>query len=309
MSGYLDGISSFYFDYGWSKILIFFATSLKPNGLVRKYLVDHNYIDVTENSDNSTLIRMGFRVRKPLVDRIVNDHNKEARGEFIENSLVRSLYLRYLEKIIQAKIDSDYSFSEKDYIRNITCRNIFIKAAEAKLIFNDNVNAIFTFFARATGTWLSNIELEEISLIFKNHLELRQLSDGEYQLLSIYALIDLFDDKNTIFLLDEVDSHLHYENIKKLWSNLSGLKGHVLTTTHLIDSVLQNKIETIKVVKDTKLLNTSFQSLLDRLDIISPNKTYQFKIAATLKNIVLVENFTDWFIFNELCKIKISNYS
>ena len=209
-------IRSFYFDYGWSKLLIFFATSLKSNGLVRKYLLEHDYINVIENSDNSTFMRMGFRVRKPLVDRIINDHNKEEHGEFVESSLIRSLYLRYLEKIVRAKIDPDYSFSEKDYIRNITCRNVVIKATEARLIFNDNINEIFTFFARATGTWLSNFELEEISLLFKNHLELRQLSDGEYQLLSIYALIDLFDDKNTIFLLDEVDSHLHYENIKKL---------------------------------------------------------------------------------------------
>lgn len=303
-----DVVRSFYFDYGWSKLLIFFATSLKPTGLVRKYLVEHNYIDVADNKDNSTFVRIGLRVRKPLVDRVINDHSREERGEFVENSLIRSLYLRYLEKIIQAKIDTEYSFRDKESINRIVSTNIHIKASEAKLIFNDNPDEIFTFFARATGTWLSNVQLDEVALSFKNSLELRQLSDGEYQLLSIYALIDLFDGENTVFLLDEVDSHLHYENIKKLWDNLSNLSGRVLTTTHLIDSILQNKIESIKVVKDTTILNTSFQSLLDRLDIISSNKTYQFKIAASLKNIVLVENYTDWFIFIELCKVKIIDY-
>ena len=42
-------------------------------------------------------------------------------------------------------------------------------------------------------------------LLIKNDLEFQQLSDGEYQLLSIYALIDLFDEVDTVFLLDEVD--------------------------------------------------------------------------------------------------------
>jgi hypothetical protein len=65
----------------------------------------------------------------------------------------------------------------------------------------------------------SNIDIESCGLYLQQNveeLEFEQLSDGEYQLLSIYALIDLFDSENTIFLFDEIDSHLHFNNINKL---------------------------------------------------------------------------------------------
>lgn len=303
-----DVIRSFYFDYGWSKLLIFFATSLKSTGLVRQYLVEHSYIDVVDNKDNSTFIRMGLRVRKPLVDRIINDHLREERGEFVENSLIRSLYLRYLEKIIKAKIDPDYSFRDKESIDKIVSTNIWIKATEARRIFNDDLDEVFTFFARATGTWLSNVQLEEIALFFKNSLELRQLSDGEYQLLSIYALIDLFDNKNTIFLLDEVDSHLHHKNIGHLWQALKCVKGNVISTTHISESILLNDLNDISYVENGLITNDHLaRELINKVSGIIQYEPFRYQLTAKLRNIVLIDDELDWEIFKRLARIKIGS--
>lgn len=307
-------IRSFYFDYWWSKLLIFFATSLKHDGLVRKYLLEQNYIDVADNKDNSTFININLRVRKPLVDRVFNEHLREEGGDFVENSLIRSLYLEYLEKVIQAKINHSYSFREKESIHKVVSRNISIKANEAiiifndnmNVIFNDNINKIFTFFARATGTWLSNLELEEIGLFFKNNLELRQLSDGEYQLLSIYALIDLFDGENTIFLLDEVDSHLHHENIGNLWQALMSVEGKIISTTHISESILFNDFSSISYVENGLITNNDLaRELINKVSGIIKYEPFRYQLIAKLKNIVLIDDELDWEIFKRLAKIKI----
>ncbi|WP_369686215.1 AAA family ATPase [Photobacterium kishitanii] len=72
-----------------------------------------------------------------------------------------------------------------------------------------------TFFTQATDNdYFFN--RSSMKLEFNNSLSLSDLSDGEYQILFIYALLDLFDSEDTLFLLDEVDSHLHYKNIENL---------------------------------------------------------------------------------------------
>lgn len=134
------------------------------------------------------------------------------------------------------------------------------------------------------------------------------MSDGEYQLLSIYSLIDLFDSDNTIFLFDEIDSHLHYKNIQLLWNTLNNINGKVLTTSHIVDSIIVNDFDTIKLIDDGNIQqNTPIEKVFDRLNTITSNDTYKFKVSSKLDNIVLVENYTDWFIFRELCIIKMDS--
>ena len=99
------------------------------------------------------------------------------------------------------------------------------------------------------------IDKSRCKLVFNSNIELDQLSDGEYQLLFLYALIDLFDSDSTLFLFDEADSHLHYKNVEKLWALLHGIKGHAITTTHLLDSISakENRIEHLKVVEKGRI--------------------------------------------------------
>lgn len=274
-------IRSFYFDYWWSRLLIFFATSIKRDGLVRTYLREKNYIDEVEGKDDSSYISFGFRVRKPLCDKIINEHTREERGEYITNSLIRSLYIRYLEKIIKKTIDLDYSFREKETIKRVVSQGIKLKAKEIRDVLGINVDEIFTFIARASSSSLSNFNLEDIGFFLKNDLELSQLSDGEYQLLSIYAIIDLFDSENTIFLFDEIDSHLHFSNINKLWDTLKNINGKVITTTHISESILKNNYDSLLCINDGKIENTlTATEIFKRLSNITGQKKYEYKVAS-----------------------------
>ena len=303
-------IDSYYFDYDWVRFLVFFATSLKKDGLVRKYLRENDYINENDlNDDNSSKITFRFRVKSYYSNQVKEEIEKEASEDFDpEQKLFRkSIYHRVLEKFIEKKINSSFDFENGDTIR---LSSTTVRASNILNIFPKDVYEIFTFLSHATRGWQSNIILDECSLKFKNNLEFEQLSDGEYQLLAIYALIDLFDSEDTIFLFDEIDSHLHYTNIKKLWALLKTTSGKIITTTHITESIILNDINSIKVVENGKLdEEIIINKILLRLETLTSNHNYQYKLASQLKHIALVENYTDWFIFRELCKIKIDDFS
>ncbi len=59
--------------------------------------------------------------------------------------------------------------------------------------------SIITFFTQAADNDYF-FDKPTAQLNFKNDLFVSDLSDGEYQILFIYALLDLFDDEDTLFL-------------------------------------------------------------------------------------------------------------
>lgn len=304
--GQNQDIKSFYFDYYWVRLLVFFALSIKRTGKVASYLSDSNY-------DISTAkLYFRFRVKQQYINRVKAELEQEESGTFAVRSIRRTTHHNLLLKILQNKFDENYDFDTVD--TRIVKRSISFSIEESRNIFGIDANRIFTFLAHAATGTMSNIDLESVGLYLNkqsDELEFEQLSDGEYQLLSIYALIDLFDSTETLFLFDEIDSHLHYENLNKLWETLKQIHGKLITTTHIADSIIAQDINSIKNVEMGQFNNDiekNADKVFKRLSSITSNKTYIYKIASKLKHIVLVENYTDWFIFKELCKIKIPDF-
>ena len=151
------------------------------------------------------------------------------------------------------------------------------------------------------------IDKKGYKLVFKDGIELDKLSDGEYQLLFLYALIDLFDAPNTLFLFDEADSHLHYKNVEKLWSLLHSIQGHAITTTHLLDSISakENRIEHLKVVEQGRINeDNKIKQLISRLSVLSRAKSVEFEVCGKLPNIAILDDENDWKIFVKLAERK-----
>ncbi|WJK27334.1 AAA family ATPase [Vibrio parahaemolyticus] len=147
------------------------------------------------------------------------------------------------------------------------------------------------------------INKRSFKLKLLGNIELDDLSDGEYQLLFLYALIDLFDAPNTLFLFDEADSHLHYKNVEKLWSLLHSIQGHAITTTHLLDSISakENRIEHLKVVEHGRINeDNKIKQLISRLSVLSRAKSVEFEVCGKLPNIALLDDYNDWIIFTKL---------
>jgi len=307
-----ETINSFYFNYDWVRTLVFFASIFKPEGKVRQFLINNGYVMANElNQDISSKFSFTFRIRKDYKNRISNDYSTEASDDYIfdETKLVRKTsYHETIERIINT---FGFDFFFDDGIANsMRKRKLVLDFSKAKSIFQTkDPFDIFTFWALATTGWGSFFEISETRLHFENDLEFRNLSDGEYQLLSVYALMDLFDNENTIFLFDEIDSHLYYKNLEKLWSVLrSEIQGKVITTTHISESILSNDYNDIKLIEKGKLENNlTLRALSKRLTNIVGKEKFEYELAARASNIVIVDDEVDWLIFTKLVRQKIGN--
>ena len=304
-------IPSFYFDISWQKMLIFIATGIKPNGYTRQFLKENNYITIDEDNDDlSTILDFNLRVTGAYTKRIQNILKNESTDP-LYNSIRKTVPHQYLERLIENVYDEEYNFEEA-----IPKQQFSLNAYKVNEALDNNVDKIFTFLWYVThnGEFI-NLDDCKIKFEYLNeaddgsiYLELNDLSDGEYMLLSFYALIDLFDSNDTLFILDEIDSHLYFENVVKLWVSLKKTNGKVITSTHSADSIIQNDFNHIYVVEKGEINQRSVaNTIINRLTSLTIGGTYKFRIAAKVKYIALVENSFDWYVFIELCKRKIPN--
>ena len=285
-SGLNLNLECFYYDKTWSKLLIFLATTLKRDGTVRGFLKEYSYItESAENRDDiSTTLSASFKVDKAYVSRVQDALKQEERGE--TETLRSTPYFRSLDSFITSNTGmQEYNFDEPVRKRpiSITSETLFSTSFSTRR-FEDDEQPMFhedptiSFFSQAADNDYF-LDKNSFKLTFANGLELDQLSDGEYQLLFLYALIDLFDSDNTLFLLDEADSHLHYKNVERLWQLLHGISGYAITTTHLLDSIAakENRIEHLKVVEQGKINEENkIKQLINRLAVLSRAKSVEF---------------------------------
>lgn len=298
-------LNSFHFDSTWVRLLIFFATTIKADGLTRKFLHEKGIIDISNDSDKDDLsTKIVFKIR--ILTKYLNKLDADDKMESLDPSKLpirKSIIHQMLEKLM-GKLEPWYDFSLKSNTKYQA-----LTSKDAFRVLGKNVRDIFTFlgYALRNNTLIIN---DSIGLKFKNNLELNDLSDGEYQLLSVYSLIDLFDSPETLFLFDEIDSHIHYLNTKKLWVALKLIQGKLLTTTHSADSILLHPPKNIRLVSNGKIEEElTAEHLFKRLLSLSENESYKFKVAAKFDYIVLVEDRFDWFVFIELAKRKILAYN
>ncbi|MEX7536682.1 AAA family ATPase [Providencia rettgeri] len=314
-----------YFNKPWSKLLIFLATAIKRTGKVRSFLNDRGY--VTESADTlddiSTVLKCSFRIDRNYVNRVQDALNREVRGEV--NTLRSTPYFRSLDSFISKFYSQDYDFGiavrkhmieipanrlidiSFDYPREIQAGDEDAEAGnENPQAQNISFDPEVSFFTQAADNDYF-IDKKGYKLFFKDGIELDQLSDGEYQLLFLYALIDLFDAPNTLFLFDEADSHLHYKNVEKLWSLLHSIQGHAITTTHLLDSISakENRIEHLKVVEHGRINeDNKIKQLISRLSVLSRAKSVEFEVCGKLPSIAILDDENDWAIFVKLAERK-----
>jgi len=319
------GLECLYFDKPWSKLLIFLATATKRSGKVRSFLRERGY--VTESAfagdDQTTCLKCAFKIDKNYVNRVQDALKREESGEV--DTLRNTPYFRSLDSFINTFVSNDYEFEQPlrkrtieipasrlidvsfDYPRQPQAGEEGIDAGEANAqAQNTAFDPEVSFFTQAADNDYF-IDKQGYKLVFKDGIELDQLSDGEYQLLFLYALIDLFDAPNTLFLFDEADSHLHYKNVEKLWSLLHSIQGHAITTTHLLDSISakENRIEHLKVVEHGRINeDNKIKQLISRLSVLSRAKSVEFEVCGKLPNIALLDDYNDWIIFIKLAARK-----
>jgi AAA15 family ATPase/GTPase len=280
-----------YFNYTYSRLLIFFAISLKNQSNIHSYL---NQLDLS-----SLKLKIDFRLPKNYIDRINNIIEREALNPNIR-TIRNTFFHRYLQTFIDKYIKEDYDFEH-----SIEKQTVVLSTDNIPIDFS-NVVRLFAFLSWAESNEFIDISSAEIEI---DGFELDSYSDGEFQLMSIYSIIDLFDQEETLFLFDEIDSHIHFENIKLIWDKIKNIRGKLITTTHSADSIILNKLSNIKLVEQGKFKEEILANqIISRLEALSAGGNYKLAIASKIENLVLVEDYFDWFIFIELCKKKIEDF-
>jgi predicted ATP-dependent endonuclease of OLD family len=230
-------VPSFYFDPQWTRILIFFATTMVKDGKVQRFLREHEYVQVdNDGRDVSTRLQFSLKVPVRYTRRIQNALAREALKPGY-NSIRKTLMHQYLENLL-AILEPEYSFQEQGLGKG----DYELREGIVAEVFARDIGGLFTFLWYTT---LKNqfIDLASTQLTFSTGWELNDLSDGEYQLLTIFAILDLFDGPETLFILDEIDSHLYYKNVNAMWQAIKNVEGKVLSTTHSADSILAHTFD------------------------------------------------------------------
>jgi predicted ATPase len=143
-----------------------------------------------------------------------------------ENTEFLYLYLRDLEKLRQMARESVAVMQRKEGLSKSAVENKTFKAAE--------------FFKLLESTFMSDLIHEtriRVQVRYAGALTFRELSEGEQQLLSVVGMLRFTRDEDSLFLLDEPDTHLNpawgmeYLNILRKHAD-TGQNSHLLVATH-----------------------------------------------------------------------------
>lgn len=302
-------LDCFYYDKLWSKLLIFLATTSKPFGLVRKFLKDNGYVAESDfDEDLTTKLSIDVKVDKSYTNLVKQAMEDEAKGE--SDVITNKSYHLTLRNFINTLIDGEYDFAEPLEQRTIQLNQGVVSQVSFEADNSSSFDSKVMFFTQAADNDYFIVK-NSFNLTFeKDDVELRleNLSDGEYQLLFIYALFDLFDADSTLFLLDEADSHLHYKNVEKLWNVFDAAKGGVVTTTHLVDSIAKAGIERLRIVEKGQVSSgAELSKLSNHLRDLSAINNLNFHAYSFFPNVVLIDDENDWIQFKLLAIRKLAN--
>lgn len=144
----------------------------------------------------------------------------------VENTEFLYLYLRDVEKLRKLARESVAAMQRKKGHQKTNVEKETFKAAE--------------FFKLLESTFMSDLIRETRIRVQVRHagaLTFRELSEGEQQLLTVVGMLRFTRDEDSLFLLDEPDTHLNpawgmeYLNILRKHAD-TGQNSHLLIATH-----------------------------------------------------------------------------
>lgn len=157
----------------------------------------------------------------------------------------------------------------------------------------------------------SIFDLSKVDLTVRNEsgkeFSLRHLSDGEYQLLMTLAILDIFDESESILIMDEMDSHVHQRLVPELWQTFSSSESAVFTTTHNPTSLKYCDLSRVRALRSGQL--ASGAEMTEELSaIFDCDETANRVLALGFRNksnLIILDGYKDWIIFITLMKRKL----
>jgi len=308
----------FYFDKTWAPFLILTSTFLKRGNKATQYWLD----------------QLGFKIERfEIVQKFSPSYRKKistSQEMVSERRIEFGFESSTIHKFISSLSDNDEPGTEsvqKTVIPPFDVDATFVAGSSIsdqvnKFFFDKNTFGLFTeksynkdwgfveFFKLlqvATSGASPLIPLKEMKLFFitksGQKISLNDISDGEFQLLTTASLIDIFDSDQTIFLLDEVDAHIHPKIISPIWKLLEETQGVLLTSSHNMMSLSLTDINKISFLDDGTILNEfrKKKGVLDSLYGAYFSAPVANSLFYSCKNIFIFDGLADWDIFKALC--------
>lgn len=292
-------LSCLFFSPKDVRFLTFLAYTFKSSGLVFNFINNHKSF----TDQVSVYLDLKISVPDAYVNNVQQDQISEAK-DYDHPSIRKRPFNQRLDMFLDKvdKLPDLDSLLEKG--KGLKPTEVIVTSDHFFDLFDGSRDDATKFLIEGSYNEYF-FSASEMSLNLTDNVEFSMLSDGEYQFLFIASLIDLFDHQSSLFMFDEVDSHLHHKNVELLWNVLAKTKGKVLTTTHLVDSIAENDFDSLFLVENGEIKNSNkSQKLLERLKVLSKSKVVELEIASKLSNICLIDHYNDWIIFELLVKKK-----
>lgn len=218
------------------KSILLSVMLLQPNdNKAKKYVLEKFGLNSISNEVKITLQRPDYAKKKGYdVDRF-DDKTRFWRAEGITQT--------FLDKLNSVKKgDSKGRARDEGYIAGEGYQDeyvIYLDIIDFQAKFSDTSSQqLFQAFDNLKIIEMLKDVSIEIELQDGSIIDLNQFSDGQFQSIYIYSIIELFKERNCITLLDEPDSFLHPEwqhdflkQISKITKEFD-VSNHVLMTSH-----------------------------------------------------------------------------
>lgn len=139
-------------------------------------------------------------------------------------------------------------------------RYIFIKNGTQLALLKRKEETTKVLFGYLEGLFLCDL-IDEVRVTVQRVdgtcIKFAQMSEGEQQLLTVLGLLLFTQDDESLYLLDEPDTHLNpvwtYDYLKLLQQNLRSEKGQLVVATHnplMIGSLRRNQVRLLEASSD-----------------------------------------------------------
>lgn len=304
----------YYFDKEWAPFLILAATFLKKGKLTSGWLTNFGL----KLSSLSFTLKFDTTYRNKI--KLAFQDNEESTIGFDTSKIHR--FLNSLTNDFERlgfETSTDFIFPDSDTtfegtnVLSTELNNylfdsgIFGKSGSSRTL-DANIAEFFDSLQVAASGSKPILPLKYVNLIFKNEngkeITLNSLSDGEYQLLTTSALLDLFGNKETIFLLDEIDAHIHPTLVREIWELLASVEGYIVTSSHNMMSLSITEMNRICFLENGIILNDFFKKkgVIDSLFGGFFTTPVVNSLFYSCKNIIIMDGLDDWIIFKRLCE-------
>jgi predicted ATPase len=252
LSGDDPGLKRLFYALPVHSQFVLLAFLIKSNDVAWKFLVEHLGLDANEGIESVL-----FVLREPPWD------SKEGDSRFWNARGVVQRFLSQLYDVALAPIEVTRRIPKSIWNKNqktMEYKYLFIKDIYAlrKLVANQAPSSLFKDLE---STYVSEL-IEEIRIRVKlnkneDSVTFRELSEGEQQLLTVLGLLHFTAEEESLFLLDEPDTHLNprccVDYLKYLQMFVGGNQdnkenSHIILTTHNPLSIAELEKQQVQIL-------------------------------------------------------------